>query len=615
MRSMQHWDDRRDMCTSLTARMARMARSAPETPATRTAAAARSAPLPMLAVCAASLAALAHTAYAQRGGERWVEAGSKVGAVLPSLQILDLDGRRHLLADAWKEGPVLIVTSSLTCPVARGTCAELPRVRDELRGTAEVILLYTTEAHPTNEPSPYRPKDGPWVTADNERDGVLRDQPTTLDARLALAREFKEKTHADLSIVVDNLDNAAWTALGGGPNMAVLVDSAGTVRLKQGWIDPKTISESVKKELHMASTSSAPGGNPRAKNLTASGYDITPLSKERIAELAKALSPEAYKVTQRAATEPSGSCGVMLDNHKDGIYTCVVCGLPLFSSEHKFHSGTGWPSFFSPFDPQHIAEHKDTSHGMVRVEINCARCGSHLGHVFDDGPQDKTGLRYCLNGVALEFHAKEDPLPPESRPAKSSADAAASAPAAESANTGEPATETAYFAGGCFWGIEHVFSQCPGVLDAESGYMNGRTQNPTYEQVCDKKSGHAEAVKVVFDPMKVSYRQLLEGFFMMHDPTQLNRQGPDVGTQYRSAIFTHDAAQREAAERKISSLEAEGTWGAPIVTELAPLGTFYPAEDYHRDYFARNPGQGYCNAVIAPKVAKARKQHLDKLRV
>jgi len=179
---------------------------------------------------------------------------------------------------------------------------------------------------------------------------------------------------------------------------------------------------------------------------------------------------------------------------------------------------------------------------------------------------------------------------------------------------GAAAPSLATLAGGCFWCLEAVYDELRGVADVQSGYAGGHTVNPSYKEVCTGRTGHAEVVQIRFDPRVIAYDALLDVFFTIHDPTTLNRQGGDVGTQYRSAIFYHDEAQREAAERKIGELEAAGIWGAPIVTALEPLAAFYPAEDYHRDYFARNPGQGYCNAVIAPKVAKARKQHFDKLR-
>lgn len=296
-----------------------------------------------------------------------------------------------------------------------------------------------------------------------------------------------------------------------------------------------------------------------------SGYDVTPLPRETVAELAKKLDPEAYKITQSADTERP-FCGTLLDNKKEGFYACVVCGLPLFSSQQKFNSGTGWPSFYREFDPVHVSRTTDRSHGMVRTEINCARCSAHLGHVFDDGPKP-SGERHCLNSASLTFVGKGQPIPEASQPVK---------------------TETAYFAGGCFWGIEHYFDEGPGVIDAVSGYMQGKTENPTYQQVCDHGTGHAETVKVVFDPKRITYRRLLEAFFVMHDPTQLNRQGPDVGDQYRSGIWCTNEEQKREAEAYIKELaEKKAFGGRKIVTQVEPARTFYPAEEYHQDYVSR----------------------------
>ncbi len=176
------------------------------------------------------------------------------------------------------------------------------------------------------------------------------------------------------------------------------------------------------------------------------------------------------------------------------------------------------------------------------------------------------------------------------------------------------ATEVATLAGGCFWCLEAVYDDLKGVLSVESGYMGGALQNPDYESVCSGRTGHAEVVQISFDPKLVSFRELLEVFFVIHDPTTLNRQGNDVGTQYRSAVFFHSDEQKRAAEEVIAVLNKEGVWGAPIVTELTPAVRFWIAEDYHQEYFARNPNQGYCQFVVEPKVQKFRKHFLSKLK-
>ncbi len=174
--------------------------------------------------------------------------------------------------------------------------------------------------------------------------------------------------------------------------------------------------------------------------------------------------------------------------------------------------------------------------------------------------------------------------------------------------------EVATLAGGCFWCLEAVYDQLRGVEDVVSGYAGGHRPHPTYEQVCTGATGHAEVVQITFDPQVVSYRELLEVFFTIHDPTTLNRQGADVGTQYRSAVFTHSPAQQATAEEVIRVLDAEGIWPHKIITEVTPLTAFYPAEAYHQEYFANHPEQGYCRVVIAPKVAKFRQKHLSRLK-
>jgi peptide-methionine (S)-S-oxide reductase len=176
------------------------------------------------------------------------------------------------------------------------------------------------------------------------------------------------------------------------------------------------------------------------------------------------------------------------------------------------------------------------------------------------------------------------------------------------------ATEMATLAGGCFWCLEAVYQQLKGVEKVVSGYAGGHTFSPTYQQVCSGTTGHAEVVQITYNPEVVTYRDLLDVFFTIHDPTTLNRQGNDVGTQYRSAIYYHTPEQKEIAEQTIKDVTAEGVWDNPIVTEVEPLDVFYPAEDYHQNYFVDNPYQGYCRVVIAPKVAKFRQKYLAKLK-
>jgi peptide-methionine (S)-S-oxide reductase len=174
--------------------------------------------------------------------------------------------------------------------------------------------------------------------------------------------------------------------------------------------------------------------------------------------------------------------------------------------------------------------------------------------------------------------------------------------------------EVATLGGGCFWCLEAVYDELQGVEHVESGYAGGQVVNPTYEQVCSGRTGHAEVVQVTFDPAIVSFKEILEIFFTIHDPTTLNRQGADVGPQYRSAIFYHSPEQKVTAEQVINEINAAHIWDAPIVTEVSSLETFYLAEDYHQEYFQRNPGQGYCRVIIAPKVAKFRQKYLSRLK-
>ena len=209
-----------------------------------------------------------------------------------------------------------------------------------------------------------------------------------------------------------------------------------------------------------------------------------------------------------------------------------------------------------------------------RTEITCARSGAHLGHVFTGERFTDKNTRHCVNSLSLDFVPAAEPSD------RTSSEAAAT-------------TETAIFAGGCFWGVEYLLEQQPGVLSVEAGYTGGRTDRPTYEEVCSHTTGHAEAVRVTFDPAKVSYEKLAKFFFEIHDPTQLDGQGPDLGDQYRSEIFYTTPAQQQTAEKLIGELRRRGY---DVVTEVTPAGRFWPAEDYHQQYYKRKGTLPYCHA-------------------
>lgn len=358
-------------------------------------------------------------------------------------------------------------------------------------------------------------------------------------------------------------------------------------------------------EQPLASHNPTDGSNVvRVSVFNASGK-LTEIDSPRVvksdAEWKKLLTPEQYAIARGKGTERP-FCGTLLKNHLEGVYSCICCNLPLFSSDSKFDSGTGWPSFFRAIARGNVAEHEDRAYGMVRTEILCARCDGHLGHVFEDGPPP-TGLRYCLNSESLIFTKSEDV-------AKLAESIPASAPASKASEA------RAVFAGGCFWCVEAVFEELEGVKEVISGYAGGAPETANYKAVCSGTTGHAEAVEIRYDPTKISFEDLLRVHFATHDPTTLNRQGADEGTQYRSAIFFANDEQRRVAEAFIQDLTDAKAFSRPIVTtlEALPEGGFYEAETYHQGFVCNNPNQGYVRAVALPKVDKVRKAFKERLK-
>lgn len=260
--------------------------------------------------------------------------------------------------------------------------------------------------------------------------------------------------------------------------------------------------------------------------------------------------------------------GEYYDNKRKGTYLCRQCGTPLYRSEDKFESSCGWPSFDDEITG---AVRRTTDADGKRTEITCAACGGHLGHVFTGEMFTQKNTRHCVNSVSMRFVSSDD------------------------GQVKQPARETAIFAGGCFWGVEYYMAKVQGVVSVESGYMGGSVRNPTYEQVCTGSTGHAEVVKVTFDPQVVSYEEIARLFLEIHDPTQENRQGPDIGEQYRSVIFYVNEEQRITAERLIEELVAKGY---DITTVVTPADTFWKAEDYHQNYYDRQGSTPYCHSRV-----------------
>lgn len=276
----------------------------------------------------------------------------------------------------------------------------------------------------------------------------------------------------------------------------------------------------------------------------------------------KALTPEEKEVMINKGTE-SPFTGLYENNKEKGTYLCKQCNAPLYRSEDKFDSSCGWPSFDEEI-PGAVKRVPDAD--GRRTEIVCASCGGHLGHVFFGEKFTPKNTRHCVNSLSLEFTKM-------------------SIPALD-------LTETAIFAGGCFWGVEHLMQKEPGVLTAVSGYIGGTTEHPTYKEVCQNNTGHAEAVKISFDPSFTNYETLAKLFFEIHDPEQVDGQGPDIGNQYRSEVFYTTSQQKEISEKLIRILESKGY---KVATRVTPATTFWEAEAYHQDYYDHKGTQPYCH--------------------
>ena len=320
---------------------------------------------------------------------------------------------------------------------------------------------------------------------------------------------------------------------------------------------------------------------------------VQPGQKDKSVETMPPLTDaEAYVIRDKGTERPF--TGKYWDYFGEGVYLCRQCGAPLYRSDSKFRSECGWPSFDDAIPGAVI---RQTDADGRRTEITCANCGAHLGHVFTGERYTPKDTRYCVNSVSLVFRTIDQFKKDQAAKAEALAKAKADEAKVAAMPKPEGKTETAIFAGGCFWGVEKYFDKAPGVISATSGYTGGSFDNPTYEDVCTDKTGHAEAVQVVYDPTKTSYEKLAKLFFDIHDPTTLDRQGPDVGTQYRSAIFYENDQQKKIAEDLIKQLRDKGY---KVVTQVAKASKFYPAEAYHQDYMKKHPGRYDCH-IFTPR--------------